>query len=539
MPPLSALPTDPRVAPPARSAALLLLVSWLLAVPAFAQPGPPPPANTPGTCPAGTTRVDIGSVSALQDASRGERAYADDPPNTCYFIANGTYSSGLTLPMYFLKGGSAPGARYFVGATRQGVVIRGRSTVEGGIGNLVITNLTFDMTGYDQGGSYSTLTIGAASNITVKDVTFTGDCVAGKNGGHIESDGVDGLTVDSVLVEKFGRCGTFSGHQDHGIYISYGSNITIRNSIIRGNSSRGIQMYTAGAPITGVTIQGNWIYQNGHADYEDGIVISGDTAITNLLIERNLIYKNYYSGIRFVGSPMSGVSIVQNTFDSNGAGSTSSSRSEVNLDASGSGAGTTFWRNIFNAGNRLINNCYDSAGRGFSINDNVLNGSGAGNCVGTVIQANPQFVDAANGDYHTQNPDVRAYGAYADDGSDFFTLTPCRAFDTRDPRGPTLGAPIRCGTDRSLTIVGGTCGVPASAKAVSLNLTATAPTAQGNLRVFPAGLPAPLASTLNYAAGQTRANSAVARLGVDNQIAIRCMPSGTTHVIVDVNGYFQ
>jgi hypothetical protein len=113
---------------------------------------------------------------------------------------------------------------------------------------------------------------------------------------------------------------------------------------------------------------------------------------------------------------MDSVSVVYNTFDSNGAGSTSSSRSEINLDASGSGAGSAIGRNIFNAGNRLINNCYDSAGRGFRIDDNVLNGlgapSGAGNCVGTVIQANPQFVDAANGDYHTQNPVVASYGAY-------------------------------------------------------------------------------------------------------------------------------
>jgi uncharacterized repeat protein (TIGR01451 family) len=123
--------------------------------------------------------------------------------------------------------------------------------------------------------------------------------------------------------------------------------------------------------------------------------------------------------------------------------------------------------------------------------------------------------------------------------TDFYTLTPCRVFDTRLASGPTAGAPLTCGTARGFTIVGGTCGVPASAQAVSVNLTATASTAQGNLRLFPAGAPAPLVSTLNYSAGLTRANNAVAALGTGGQISVLCSPSGSTHVVLDVNGYFE
>ena len=55
---------------------------------------------------------------------------------------------------------------------------------------------------------------------------------------------------------------------------------------------------------------------------------------------------------------------------------------------------------------------------------------------------------------------------------DFYTLTPCRIFDTRQVSGPTLGAPLTCGTAQSFTVAG-KCGVPTSAKAVSLNLTGT------------------------------------------------------------------
>ncbi|HSD66746.1 MAG TPA: S8 family serine peptidase, partial [Vicinamibacteria bacterium] len=122
---------------------------------------------------------------------------------------------------------------------------------------------------------------------------------------------------------------------------------------------------------------------------------------------------------------------------------------------------------------------------------------------------------------------------------DFFTVSPCRVFDTRQTTGPTGGAPVACGGDLAFTIVGGTCLVPTTAKSVSLNVTVTQPSAAGNLRLFAAGEPAPLVSTLNYVAGQTRANNAVAPLSLAGQLGTRCAPSGTAHVIVDVNGYFQ
>jgi hypothetical protein len=121
----------------------------------------------------------------------------------------------------------------------------------------------------------------------------------------------------------------------------------------------------------------------------------------------------------------------------------------------------------------------------------------------------------------------------------FYTVNPCRVFDSRDAAGPTAGLPLGCGGERDFMIAGGTCGVPLGAKAVSLNLTVTAPSAQGNVRLFASGEPSPLVSTLNYVAGQTRANNAIAPLSSSGQMAVLCAPSGTTHVIVDVNGYFQ
>jgi hypothetical protein len=115
----------------------------------------------------------------------------------------------------------------------------------------------------------------------------------------------------------------------------------------------------------------------------------------------------------------------------------------------------------------------------------------------------------------------------------FFTVVPCRSVDTR-----VAGGPVVAGADRTFTIAGA-CGVPTSARAVSLNATVTEPTAPGNVRLFPAGGGVPPTSTLNYTTGQTRANNTVAGLSEDGRLTVRCHPSGSTHLILDVNGYFE
>jgi hypothetical protein len=117
----------------------------------------------------------------------------------------------------------------------------------------------------------------------------------------------------------------------------------------------------------------------------------------------------------------------------------------------------------------------------------------------------------------------------------FYTLTPCRVLDTRTGSAPALAA----GVDRMVTVGGGPCGVPTSAKAISANLTVTQPTTAGNLVIFPTGT-APGTSTINYVGGQTRGNNAVVSLSNAGGLSIRCnQASGTAHVILDVNGYFE
>jgi uncharacterized repeat protein (TIGR01451 family) len=116
----------------------------------------------------------------------------------------------------------------------------------------------------------------------------------------------------------------------------------------------------------------------------------------------------------------------------------------------------------------------------------------------------------------------------------FYTVNPCRVVDTRNA-GPALAA----GVARSFPIAG-TCGVPATAWAVSLNVTVTQPTTVGNVRLYPGDTPPPSTSTVNYTAGVTRANNATAALGNSgNLTALASQASGTVHLILDVTGYYE
>ena len=378
----------------------------------------------PGTCPSGMTRVDISSVSDFANAARADGSHASDPASVCYFLHNGTYQqSGSSPAMYVLKGGvDANHRRLFVGESRTGAVIKGRANIETGAGHVQISNLTFDLTGYSQSGSFNTLNLSAGcTDIRVDHVTFTGDCKTGANGGHVEVDGATDVVVEACLIENFGRCGS-DGHQDHGVYLASGSLVTLRNNDIRGNASRGVQLNTQGGQygtLDGVRIDSNRIHDNGHADYEDGIVMNATDSgiISNVVIVHNLIYSNYYSGLREVGSAFSAVNIYNNTFYMNGQLSTAPGCSEVNLDDIGSGASTWITLNIIVATRSILNDCYDSLPRGFSLTDNSVQGTatsgGDGNCISASTSADPMFASVATADFHTQNPAVIGYGAYA------------------------------------------------------------------------------------------------------------------------------
>jgi hypothetical protein len=95
------------------------------------------------------------------------------------------------------------------------------------------------------------------------------------------------------------------------------------------------------------------------------------------------------------------------------------------------------------------------------------------------------------------------------------------------------------GGDRVFQI-GGQCGIPADAVAVSFNFTITTPADYGDLIVYPPAGTLPLVSTLNWSPGQTRANDAIVPLGVAGDLTAHVdQATGTVHFIIDVNGYFR
>jgi hypothetical protein len=121
----------------------------------------------------------------------------------------------------------------------------------------------------------------------------------------------------------------------------------------------------------------------------------------------------------------------------------------------------------------------------------------------------------------------------------FYTITPSRLLDTHKPAGLNGGPALAAETDRAFAIAGH-CGIPATAKAVAVNVAVTEPTAAGNLLLYPAGTPRPPVSTINYVAGQTRSNNAIVALNAQGELAVYCaQASGTAQVLVDVTGYFQ
>ena len=124
-------------------------------------------------------------------------------------------------------------------------------------------------------------------------------------------------------------------------------------------------------------------------------------------------------------------------------------------------------------------------------------------------------------------------------GASFYTVTPCRLLDTRGPAGP-YGAPaLPAGGDRTF-VLAGRCGIPSSATAVATNVTVTSAAAAGFLTLFPNGATVPLASSVNFHAGQTRANNAIFALGATGGVTIHAgLGSGHVEAILDVTGYFQ
>lgn len=157
---------------------------------------------------------------------------------------------------------------------------------------------------------------------------------------------------------------------------------------------------------------------------------------------------------------------------------------------------------------------------------------------GGIVLFNSGGLDLVAGDFNGAD-DVYAWVRSAPGGGDFFTVAPCRLIDTRQAgQGPALTS------DRpALVDVHGICGIPATARAVAINVTVLQAQGPGRLILHPGNLSTPGTSTINFTAGQTLANNAILALASNGEGTLGVTPvvigGGTVHLLVDITGWFE
>ncbi len=180
-----------------------------------------------------------------------------------------------------------------------------------------------------------------------------------------------------------------------------------------------------------------------------------------------------------------------------------------------------------------------------SWNETVLyNFCSVGSCLDGAQPITPLLFDSAGDLYGGASAGLQGGGVafelvnHAPAGVQFAALTPCRVVDTRGADG-TFGGPIMgANVTRAFPIgqSGNPCNIPSTAVAYSLNVTVVPQRSLGYLTIWPTGEGQPVVSTLN-SDGRVKANAAIVPAGSPSG-SVSVYVSDTTHVIIDIDGYF-
>ena len=433
------------------------------------------------------------------------------------------FGSGNTI------GGSASGAGNVINATGDGISIGGvcacTTNNNSFQGNLIGTNATGTAAlnalfhGIVVGGSTTNLTIGGSTAGAGNVITAraTGIIVVQTLSGVVIQGNKIGTDITGTAALGNGNCGIDIGASFGAVSTgTVGGTVVGQGNIIAFNGTNGISVGSG----NNWTILGNSIHDNARL----GITLGGrcddltalptpndacdaDTGPNNL--------QNY--PILTTASSSAGSTNIQGTLNS-----VASTQYRVEFfsndscDSSGFGEGKTFlgFTNVTTDG---------SCNASFNVT--------------LPVSVSPQARLTATATDPAGN--TSEFSACTSLQAQYFTVTPCRVADTRGPTGAYGGPALAANADRTF-VIGGQCGIPANAQAVSFNYTITQPTAQGDLRSFPAGGTLPLVSTLNWRPGQTRANNAIIPLGPAGDVVVHVdQANGTVHFIIDVNGFFQ
>lgn len=118
----------------------------------------------------------------------------------------------------------------------------------------------------------------------------------------------------------------------------------------------------------------------------------------------------------------------------------------------------------------------------------------------------------------------------------FYPVFPCRIADTRYSVSPLGGPSMSGGSTRTFPVQSGNCGIPSTAQAYSMNITALPSSTLRYLTVWPAGETQPDVSTLNALTGTVTANAAIVPAGDNGDISVFVWDD--SDVLLDINGYF-
>jgi hypothetical protein len=203
--------------------------------------------------------------------------------------------------------------------------------------------------------------------------------------------------------------------------------------------------------------------------------------------------------------------------------------SAVALNVTVTGATTSGWLTLFPTGTTKPTASTLNYSAGATVANMTVVKVGADGRIRIYSEGITHVILDVVGFYHATVPEAGHVGATL-----FHPLTPKRLVDTRFGTGGISGRINHAAKTVDVTVSG---AAPATgATGVALNVTVTGSTSPGWLTLYPTGTTRPLASNLNHARGQTIANMAFVKIGSDG--SIRVYSEGSTHVIVDIVGWF-